>query len=169
MAVFLNMLIRSVRDLSKKRTIKGRKRRKSREKQIYYGMALLAALFVVIGLTSAIRGGTDDVREASKVIQDASEGNLKKEEEKEEEEKAKSREKAAKNPDIRVLVMTNRFKGTVHPEVKLFSETGMTVTYDGGEKQYKKGKTLKLKPDHKWLKKGTVRVKAADGKVAIKS
>ena len=163
------MLIRSVRDLSKKRTIKGRKRRKSREKQIYYGMALLAALFVVIGLTSAIRGGTDDVREASKVIQDASEGNLKKEEEKEEEEKAKSREKAAKNPDIRVLVMTNRFKGTVHPEVKLFSETGMTVTYDGGEKQYKKGKTLKLKPDHKWLKKGTVRVKAADGKVAIKS
>ncbi len=128
MAVFLNMLIRSVRDLSKKRTIKGRKRRKSREKQIYYGMALLAALFVVIGLTSAIRGGTDDVREAGKVIQDASEGNLKKEEEKEEEEKeeeekAKSREKAAKNPDIRVLVMTNRFKGTVHPEVKLFSET----------------------------------------------
>ena len=67
--------------MSKKRTIKGRKRRKSREKQIYYGMALLAALFVVIGLTSAIRGGTDDVREASKVIQDASEGNLKKEEE----------------------------------------------------------------------------------------
>lgn len=90
MAVFLNMLIRSVRDLSKKRTIKGRKRRKSREKQIYYGMALLAALFVVIGLTSAIRGGTDDVREASKVIQDASEGNLKKEEEKEEEEKQRA-------------------------------------------------------------------------------
>lgn len=158
--------------MKKKQAIRGRRKRKNKEKQIYYGIALLAALFVVIGLTSAIRGETGDTLEVGEMLQDADDGDAGKdgnEEAAEENEKVKSKEKTAENPNIRVLVMTNGFKGTVHPEVKLSSETGMTVTYADGKKQYKKGKTLKLTPDHKWLKKGTVRVKAQDGKVAVKS
>lgn len=154
--------------MKRKQTIRGRKKKNSREKQVYYGLAVLAALFVVVGLTSAVRGDMGKSEEVSKMEEPV---DIKREEEEpeEDEDNAADKDKLAENPDIRVLIMTNGFRGTVHPEVKLSSETGMTVTYGDKEKKYKKDKTLELEPDHKWFKEGVVRIKAEEGKITIKS
>lgn len=153
--------------MKKKQTIRGRKK-KSREKQVYYGLAILAALFVIVGLTSAVRGDMGKSKEVSKMDETV---DIKQEDGGSEDDKEDTddKDKLAENPDIRVLIMTNGFRGIAHSEVKLYSETGMTVTYGDKEKEYKKKKTLTFEPDHKWFKEGIVRVKAADGKITVKS
>lgn len=153
--------------MKKKQTIRGRKK-KSREKQVYYGLAILASLFVIVGLTSAVCGDMGKSKEVSKMDENV---DIKKEDEGSEADKedADDKDKLAENPDIRVLIMTNGFRGTAHSEVKLHCEAGMTVIYGDKEKEYKKKKTLTFEPDHKWFKEGIVRIKPADGKLTVKS
>lgn len=152
------------------RSIKLRKKRRNiKEKQIYYGMAILAVAFIIVGLTSAVKGGTGDVLEADvtrdvKVSAgtdaDKADGN---------EEEGKGEEKIeVNNPDIRVLLMTNGFSDITHSQVSLSAKSGMIITYGDKEKEYGK-KTLKLEPDHDWFKEGAVRVRAKDGKIKVKS
>ena len=149
------------------------RRRKSREKQIYYGMALLAAVFIVVGLTAAVKGGSEKGAEVSKVAAVKPEDEKKADEartkEKEGQKSDEDKKVKADNPDIRVLLMTNGFSDATHSQVTLASDSGMTVTYGNKKKIYKGKKVLKLKPDHRWFKKGTVRVKALDGKLTVKS
>ncbi len=151
------------------KSIKSRKRRKRiREKQIYYGMALLAAVFIVVGLTSAVKGGTKDgikvnSTQAVQPSGKAKDGNADAKEETEKEEKIQ-----VDNPNIRVLLMTDGFSDVTHPQVTLSCGAGMTITYGNTEKEYKK-KTLKIKPGHDWFKDGAVRIRAKEGKLKIKS
>lgn len=153
------------------RGIRMRKSRRIREKQIYYGIAVLVAIFIVVGLTSAVRDGTDRGPAAGEGKgTSADRAKTEKAGEDEEAEKESADEKVkVDNPDIRVLLMTNGFRGTVHTQVSLTSGSGMVVTYGDKKKEYKKKKTLKIEPDHKWFKQGAVRIRAKKGKLTLKS
>lgn len=147
-----------------------RRKRRRRNNQIYYGLAILTALFIVVGLTRAIKGETNQNLEVSKTTNVDGADTI---EDAKAEKKASDEtdEKSAKedNPIIRVLLMTNGFKNITHSEVKLSSSSGMTVTYGDEKKEYKKNKTLNIKPDHKWFQEGIIRIKAEKGKIKIKS
>lgn len=151
-----------------------RYRKKRREKQLYYGMALLVMLFIIVGLTSAVKGRDQRELPVNKEIKEEKQtsGGDTKENPVSEQESEDKRKKEAENPNIRVLLMTNGFRNTVHPEIKLSADVEMIVTY-GKEyekkKVYKKGKTLTIRPDHKWFQQGNIRMKAVDGKIKIKS
>ena len=151
-----------------------KRRKKSREKQIYYGMALLVAVFIVVGLTTAVKGGAKKNIEVCKVQEvkpsdekkaDAADSGEKKKGKKEQKEQGSKTD----NPDIRVLLMTNGFRDVTHSQVRLSAESGMVVTYGDKKKEYGKKKTLKLEPDHKWFKNGTVRIQAKKGRIKVKS
>ncbi len=144
--------------------------KKRRDRQLYYGMAILAAAFVVVGLTTAIKGENNRTLEAGKSAEVIKkDGDVK---EKAADNKEEQDVKKEDNPDIRVLIMTNGFKHIAHSEIRLSASSGLTVTYgeNGRErKEYKRNKTLTITPDHEWLRKGCVRIRAVKGKVKIKS
>lgn len=154
-----------------------KRRRRIRQKQIYYGVALLMAVFIVVGLTRAIKSAADRSMEAGIVSavrpeDEAKADKAKAGRTKKDGDKAEDADKAdavkVDNPDIRVLLMTNGFSDVTHSEVRLSSESGMTVTYGDQKKVYKK-KVLELEPDHKWFKEGAVRVRAKKGKLKVES
>ena len=75
MAVFLIVCARFNRVYPKRgvdlkrsnRSIKMKKRqKKNKERLFYYGMALLTAVFVVVGLTTAIKGAAEESVEVSR-------------------------------------------------------------------------------------------------------
>ena len=147
-----------------------RKNKRIREKQIYYGIAVLVAIFIVVGLTTAVRDGSGRSIETARIEEVKPEDEAKADEAREEKEKADAGEKVkVDNPDIRVLLMTDGFSGAIHPQVSLSSDSGMIVTYGDKKKEYNKKKILKLEPDHKWFKEGAVRVRAKKGKIMVKS
>lgn len=147
-----------------------RKNKRIREKQIYYGIAVLVAIFIVVGLTTAVRDGSGRSIETARIEEVKPEDEAKADEAREEKEKADAGEKVkVDNPDIRVLLMTDGFSGAIHPQVSLSSDSGMIVTYGDKKKEYNKKKILKLEPDHKWFKEGAVRVRAKKGKITVKS
>ena len=187
MAVFLIVCARFNRVYPKRgvdlkrsnRSIKMKKRqKKNKERLFYYGMALLTAVFVVVGLTTAIKGAAEEsveVSRAEKVKPEDEEkaDKVKEDNDKTDEEKNKETDQnekiTADNPDIRVLIMTNGFSDITHSQVSLSSESGMVVTYGENKKEYKGENTLKIAPDHKWFDEGTVRVGAKKGKIKIES
>lgn len=155
------------------RGIRMRKNKKIREKQIYYGMAVLVAIFIVVGLTTAVRGGADDPAENAGAKEtesgDKAEAGKDGAAEKSGDEEEDAEKISVDNPDIRVLLMTDGFRGTTHSRVSLASDSGMIVTYGDKKKEYKKKKTLTIEPDHKWFREGAVRVRAKKGRIRVKS
>lgn len=147
-----------------------KKQKKNKEKQIYYGMALLVAVFVVVGLTTAIRGGAEKSVEVSKAEEAELEAEDKEDGAGGDGESADTDEEVkVDNPDIRVLIMTNGFKDVTHSQVTLSAEAGMVVTYGENEKEYQEKELLEITPDHKWFEEGIVRVSAKKGKVKVES
>lgn len=146
-----------------------KKQKKSRERQLYYGMALLAAVFIVVGLTTAIKNGAEKSMEVSKVEEVEPKDEAKADKASADEDGKDNEEIKVDNPDIRVLLMTNGFSDVAHSQVTLSSESGMTVAYGENKKEYKAKKALEIAPDHKWFKEGTVRVSAKKGKVRVES
>lgn len=151
-----------------------KKRKKNKEKQIYYAISLLVMIFIVVGLTTAVKGGAKKSVEVSKVEK------VKPEDEKKADKAAdkntadngnpdKSEKIKADNPDIRVLLMTNGFSDITHSQISLSSESGMIVTYGKDKKEYKKKKVLKIAPDHEWFEQGAVRISAKKGKIKVES
>lgn len=141
-------------------------------------MAILAAVFIVVGLTAAIKGGAKRSVEAGIVSAVKPEDKEKADKTGGKKTKADGEENGedggaggikVDNPDIRVLLMTNGFRDITHPEVSLSSESGMIVTCGDKKKEYDKKKVLTIAPDHKWFEKGAVRVRAKKGKIKVES
>lgn len=147
------------------RGIRMRKNKKIREKQIYYGMAVLVAIFIVVGLTTAVRGGGAKETKSGDKAEAGKDGAA----EKSGDEEENAEKINVDNPDIRVLLMTDGFRDTTHSRVSLVSDSGMIVTYGDKKKEYKKKKTLTIEPDHKWFREGAVRVRAKKGRIRVKS
>lgn len=68
---------------------------------------------------------------------------------------------------IRVVLMTNGYKGIVHSSVKVSSKNGLLVTYGDGKK--KETKVLKVGWKNKKLKKGKIIVQAKKGGITVNS
>lgn len=71
------------------------------------------------------------------------------------------------NPNIRVVLMTNGYKGIVHSGAELFSDSGLVITYGDGTS--KEGKKFKVGSKDKMFKKGKIQVRAKKGGVRINS
>ncbi len=130
------------------------------EKHLYYGLAILAVLFVIVGLTRALWGYREKETEVMK------EQTIFPEKETEEETAA---EAEAENSSIRVLLMTDGHRNTVHPGVTLSSDSGFVVSYGEETEECESGAELSIAPDDVRFEKGIIRIQAKEGKVTIKS
>lgn len=131
------------------------------EKQLYYGLAVLVVLFIVVGLTAAIRGTgkNEDVMRQSEV-KEGDAGDIDK-------KLAGIQKESDKNPLIRVLLMTDGYQNIVHPRVSLSSGAGLTVSCGEEQQEWEAGRELVLAPDDERFQKGIVRVQAKEGKVTV--
>lgn len=141
--------------------------RKNRlESHLYYGLAILAVLFVVVGLTAALKG-----TESTALKDEKSEEVLKvkKEEPGKEEKPVEKEETKAKNPNIRVLLMTDGYQYTTHPQVSVSASSGLTLSYGKKTEELEEDSVLEIAPDDARFKKGKLRIKAKKGKISVKS
>ncbi|MEY8432484.1 SpoIID/LytB domain-containing protein [Lachnospiraceae bacterium 48-42] len=148
-----------------------------------YGMSVLAVLFIITGLTAALKGyNTDRMSKAGRWEADFSKekkaGNEtpeKKEPEKTEKEnqetakKEQKTKKVQKNSKIRVLLKTDGYQGTAHPSVSLSSASGLVVSYGKKKKEWAKDSPLVIEPDDRRLKKGKLRIQAKKGRITVDS
>ena len=153
-------------------------RRKRLEKQLYYGLAVLLALFIIVGLTSALKEGGKESRET---VQTRMSGEMESEkdagEEKGGDRETKDGKKdqggtddgKAENPNIRVLLMTNGYSHTTHEKVVFSMSSGGTISYGDKKEKVGKKKKITIKPDDKRFKEGTIRISPTKGRVTVNS
>lgn len=136
-----------------------------RERQLYYGLAILAVLFVIVGLNTVLQGkGSADA--SSKGVNGKPETSVESKEQMEGTQK--SSKKKADNPTIRVLLMTNGYGNIVHPEVTLHAEGGMEAVC--GEETADCGKEgVTIRPDDGRFQKGSIRFQAKSGEITVDS
>lgn len=135
-------------------------RHRRKEKYLYYGLAILVTLFIIVGLVSALKG--TDIRKGT--------GTPGKEKKSEESKGGRSEEKTAiDNPNIRVLIMDNGYSNIVHPAVTVSSDKGMTLTCGEEKEDWDKPDSLTIAPDDARFQKGTIRIQAKEGKVTLSS
>lgn len=129
-----------------------------KQKYIYYLTAIVICLFIITGLRAMvvkqraeIDRGSFDVRPEQKVEQ--------------------VEHKAIENPTIRVVLMTNGFKGIAHPKVTLKAESGLIVSSGDKKEEIKGGQKFEISPKDARFKKGNVVIssKKNGDKVTISS
>lgn len=95
-------------------------------------------------------------------------------EEKENTEKNKKtpeeeQQELADNPIIRVVLMTNGYRGILHKEVELQAEGGLTLKYGEQTEQVPAGEGIVITPEDTRLSGGKLRIDASDGAIEIKN
>ena len=122
--------------------------RKLREKQIYYGLAVLLSVFVIVGLTQALTAKEKDteVVKEEKIIEEDQKQEL-----------------------IRVLIMTDGYSYIVHPEVEVCASSGMTVSFGEETEEIEADELLQIAPDDVRFEKGNIRICAKEGKLSLQS
>ena len=122
--------------------------RKLREKQIYYGLAVLLSVFVIVGLTQALTAKEKDteVVKEEKIIEEDQKQEL-----------------------IRVLIMTDGYSHTVHPDVEVCASSGMTVSFGEETEEIEADELLHIAPDDVRFEKGNIRICAKEGKLSLQS
>jgi len=131
------------------------------EKQLYYGLAVLVALFVVVGLTAALKGYKEEKWKGSEESPEIVE--------KSKNQKAGQKDGKLSNPNIRVLLMANGYSGTVHPSISLSSASGLVLTYGEETEEIEGGSELQIAPDDVRFQKGNILVRAKEGKITVNS
>ena len=86
-------------------------------------MSVLVLVFIIAGLTSNLEGGVRGNRQEKEAFDQ-------KQEEVQTEQKNQGEEtQVVSNPNIRVLLMTDGYKNTIHPSVTVSSTSGLSITY----------------------------------------
>lgn len=138
-----------------------------REKQLYYGLAILVSLCVIIWLNTVLHGDRD--REASS---DSVNKKPKMSVESSEDMKSggdnKTSDKKIQNPNIRVLLMTSGYKNISHPEVTLSSADGI-VQLEGSKEKDLGVDPVTIHPDDARFGQGNIRLRAKNGEVTVNS
>ncbi len=148
-----------------------------------YGMSVLTVLFIITGLTAALKGYNTDrmsklgrwEADFSKEKKAGNETPEKKEPEKSEKEnqetakKEQKTKKVQKNSKIRVLLKTDGYQGTTHPSVSLSSASGLVVSYGKKKKEWAKDSPLVIEPDDRRFKKGKLQIRAKKGRITVDS
>lgn len=135
-------------------------RRRRKEKYLYYGMAILVTLFIIVGLVSALKG-TGKIKGLGRTGIEKEAG--------EAEGGPEEKNTAIDNPDIRVLIMDNGYSNIVHPSVTISSAKGLTLTCGEETEDWGKSDSLTIAPDDARFGKGNIRIQAKEGKVTLSS
>ena len=122
-------------------------------------MAILATLFIIVGLVSALKG-THAERDAGKTAGERDTGGK---------NSTQKEMTVTDNPNIRVLIMDNGYKNIVHPSVTISSGKGMTLTYGEEKEEWDKADGLTIAPDDARFQKGNIRIQPREGKLTLSS
>lgn len=138
-----------------------------REKQLYYGLAILVALCVIIGLNTILHGDRDqDV--SSDSVNKKPQMSVESSEDLKSGGDNKTSDKKIQNPNIRVLLMTSGYKNIVHPEVTLSSADGI-VQIEGSKEKDLGCDPITIHPDDEKFGQGNIRLRAKNGEVTVNS
>ena len=133
------------------------------EKRIYYGMAVLVLVFIIAGMTSNLKGGTFGIRQERETF------GKKQEDTTAEQDGQEEQTQEVSNPNIRVLLMTNGYKNTIHPSVTVSSASGLTITYGETTEECEAGTEVTIMPDDVRFQSGNIRIQAKEGEITVNS
>ena len=134
------------------------------EKRIYYGMAVLVLVFIIAGITGNLKEGTLGIRQERETFGKKQEEDTTTEQGSREEQMQK-----VSNPEIRVLLMTNGYKNTIHPAVTVSSDSGLSITYGETVEDCEPGTEVMILPDDVRFQNGNIRIQAKAGEVKVNS
>lgn len=137
--------------------------RRYKRKSCFLGFAILCTAFGVVVGSQWLPG---KARELKYAIRSRSDEHKQEKVKKTPEEEQKE---LADDPLIRVVLMTNGYKGIVHETVKVKAESGMMLSYGEQTEKVAKGKELSIDPDDERLSGGKLRIQAVDGAVKVGS
>lgn len=133
------------------------------EKRFYYGMSVLVLVFIIAGLTSNLEGGVRGNRQEKEAFDQ-------KQEEVQTEQKNQGEEtQVVSNPNIRVLLMTDGYKNTIHPSVTVSSTSGLSITYGEKVEECEAGTEVTFMPDDSRFQSGNIRIQAKEGEITVNS
>ena len=133
------------------------------EKRFYYGMSVLVLVFIIAGLTSNLEGGVRGNRQEKEAF------DQKPEEVQTEQENQEEETQVVSNPNIRVLLMTDGYKNTIHPSVTVSSTTGLSITYGEKVEECEAGTEVTFMPDDSRFQSGNIRIQAKEGEITVNS
>ncbi len=135
------------------------------EKHLYYGLAILTVLFIIVGLTAALKGSGEGIeKEKNSEIQPKEKSS-----EPDKEEKAQEKKIKAENPNIRVLLMTDGYQHITHPEVSMSAASGLILSYGEEKEECPEDSVLQIAPDDGRFQRGNIRICAREGKITVGS
>lgn len=133
------------------------------EKRFYYGMTVLVLVFIIAGLTSNLEGGVRGNRQEKEAFDQ-------KQEEVQAEQKNQGEEtQVVSNPNIRVLLMTDGYKNTIHPSVTVSSTSRLSITYGETVEECEAGTEVTFMPDDSRFQSGNIRIQAKEGEITVNS
>ena len=133
------------------------------EKRFYYGMTVLVLVFIIAGLTSNLEGGVRGNRQEKEAFDQ-------KQEEVQAEQKNQGEEtQVVSNPNIRVLLMTDGYKNTIHPSVTVSSTSGLSTTYGETVEECEAGTEVTFMPDDSRFQSVNIRIQAKEGEITVNS
>ncbi len=119
---------------------------------LYCGLAICALLVIVAGFQAVLKPGrTKEVETLKKQTLLPPE------------------QKFVNNPNIRVLIMTDGYAHTVHPQVTLSAASGLIITCGGESEEYPGSEWLQITPDDVRFQKGYIRIQAMQGEITVGS
>lgn len=126
-------------------------------------MTVLVLVFIIAGLTSNLEGGVRGNRQEKEAFDQ-------KQEEVQAEQKNQGEEtQVVSNPNIRVLLMTDGYKNTIHPSVTVSSTTGLSITYGEKVEECEAGTEVTFMPDDSRFQSGNIRIQAKEGEITVNS
>ena len=126
-------------------------------------MTILVLVFIIAGLSSNLQEGVRGKRQERETF------DQKKEEQVQAEENNQAENQEVSNPNIRVLLMTNGYKNTIHPSVTVSSASGLTMTYGVAEEDCEAGTEVTIMPDDSRFQSGNIRIRAKAGEITVNS
>ena len=133
------------------------------EKRFYYGMTVLVLVFIIAGLTSNLEGGVRGNRQEKEAF------DQKPEEVQTEQENQGEETQVVSNPNIRVLLMTDGYKNTIHPSVTVSSTSGLSITYGETVEECEARMEVTFMPDDSRFQSGNIRIQAKEGEITVNS
>ena len=126
-------------------------------------MSVLVLVFIIAGLTSNLEGGVRGNRQEKEAFDQ-------KQEEVQTEQKNQGEEtQVVSNPNIRVLLMTDGYKNTIHPSVTVSSASGLSITYGEKVEECEAGTEVTFMPDDRRFQSGNIRIQAKEGEITVNS
>lgn len=142
-------------------------RKKSNEKYIYYGGALLFCVLLAVSFLSILAGNPLNERKKAQPEKNLEAEKLRKVQTEEKKEKPESNANAV----IRVVIKSNGFKSLLHKNVKLRAKNGLILHFGSEQKEVGANETITIDAKNKMFQGKTITVepKQPQEKIAVAS